>query len=226
MKINTNHLITRLAVAAAVVFSISSCKKDNDDDDAMLNSKLSFVNTVEGSTAQDVYINDMKVNTSAMAYSNAVTDISTTAGSKTISFKNTGSATVTAMADVNAEMNSSHTAFLVKQADGSLNISMFANDNTAASGKVKVRFINVAPLLTNTINVITSAGANLISALAFKAQSAYQTIDANTNLNVTMSGSAEVTTIAGSELEAGKIYTIWFDSSSSTKARYHIVVQK
>ncbi len=225
MKINTNHLITRLAVAAAVVFSISSCKKDNDDD-LTLNSKLSFVNTVEGSTAQDVYINDLKVNTSAVAYSNVVTDVSTAAGSKTVSFKNQGSTTVSAEANVTAEMNSSHTAFLVKQANGNLAVKLYANDNTEASGKAKVRFINVAPLLNNTINVLTTAGSNLISSLLFTTASTYQTIDANTSLNVTVSGSAEVTTIAGSELQAGKIYTIWFDSSSATKARYHIVVQK
>ncbi|WP_113639197.1 DUF4397 domain-containing protein [Nubsella zeaxanthinifaciens] len=225
MKINTNFLTTRLAVAAAVVLSITSCKKD-DDNEMMMNTQVSFVNTVEGSAAQDVYINDLKVNTSAVAYGSALTDISTTSGSKTIAFKNSGSATVTASANVDASANSSQTAFLVKQANGSLAVSTYANDNTTASGKAKVRFINVAPMLSSTINVATSTGTNLISALAFRTASAYQTIDANTNLNVTMSGSLEVTTIAGSELQAGKIYTIWFDSSTTTKAKYHIVVQK
>ncbi|WP_461788083.1 DUF4397 domain-containing protein [Pedobacter sp.] len=225
MKINTNFLTTRLAVAAAVVLSITSCKKD-DNDDMMMNTQLSFVNTVEGSAAQDVYINDLKVNTSAVAYGSALTDISTSSGSKTISFKNTGSATVTASANVEANANSSQTAFLVKQANGNLAVSTYANDNTTTSGKVRVRFINVAPMLSSTINVATTTGTNLISALAFRVASAYQTIDANTNLNVTMSGSLEVTTIAGSELQAGKVYTIWFDSSSTTKAKYHIVVQK
>lgn len=223
MKIKTNHLITRMAVAAAVIFSISSCKKD-DDNDNMLNAKLSFVNTVEGSAAQDIFINDSKVSASAVGYGSSSNDISTSAGNKTISFKNAGSATVTASAEVNTSVNSSHTAFLVKQANGSMGISLYANESNAVSGKAKVRFINVAPMLTSTINVTTSAGANLISALAFKASSAYQAIDANTNLNVMMSGSLEVTTITGSELQAGKIYTIWFDSSTATKVKYHIVV--
>lgn len=223
MKIQTNHLITRVAVAAAVIFSVSSCSKD-DDNDSMMNAKLSFVNTVEGSAAQDIFINDSKVSTSAVAYGSSSNEISTTAGNKTISFKNANSATVTASAEVNTNVNSSHTAFLVKQANGTMGISLYANDNTAASGKAKVRFINVAPMLTSTINVTTSTGTNLISALAFKAASAYQTIDANTNLNVMMTGSLEVTTITGSELQAGKIYTIWFDSSTTTKAKYHIVV--
>ncbi|MDQ8005987.1 MAG: DUF4397 domain-containing protein [Pedobacter sp.] len=222
MKIKTNHLITRMAVAAAVIFSVSSCSKD--DNDNMMNAKLSFVNTVEGSAAQDIFINDSKVSTSAVAYGSSSNEISTSAGDKTISFKDANSATVTAVAEVNTDVNSSHTAFLVKQANGSMGISLYANDNTSASGKAKVRFINVIPMLSSTINVTTSAGTNLISALAFKAASAYQTIDANTSMNVMMTGSLEVTTIAGSELQAGKIYTIWFDSSTTTKAKYHIVV--
>ncbi|MNK09095.1 hypothetical protein D3C87_270450 [compost metagenome] len=223
MKINTNHFITRLAVAATVIFSISSCKKDNDED-AILSSKLTFVNTVEGSVAQDVYINDLKVNTSAVAYSNTVTDVATSTGNKTVSFKNAGTSTVTAFANIDAETNSSHTAFLVKTNSG-LAVNTYANEEATTSGKAKVRFVNVAPLLSGAVNVTTSAG-NLISNLLFRTASAYQTIDANTNLNVTMTGSLEVTTIAGSELQAGKNYIIWFDSTSSTKANYHIIVQK
>lgn len=225
MKLKTNSLITRLAVAAAVVLSISSCKKDSNND-LSANARISFVNTVDGSAAQDAYINDVKVNASAIAYSNTATDISTAAGSKTIAFKNSGSATVTASANVNASENSSQTAFLVKQADGTMAINTYANDDNTVSGKAKVRFINVAPMLSSTINVTTSTGTSILSALAFKAASAYQTIDANTSLNINISGSLETTTIAGSELQAGKIYTIWFDSSTTTKARYHIIVQK
>ena len=59
MKIITNLSYTKLAVAAAMVLSFSACKKDNEND-AMLDTKISFVNTVEGSTAQDIYIDDVK----------------------------------------------------------------------------------------------------------------------------------------------------------------------
>jgi uncharacterized protein with beta-barrel porin domain len=114
---------------------------------------------------------------------------------------------------------------LYKQANGSYAAGTYVNESAAVSGKAKVRFINVAPLLSNVINVATSTGTSLISALSFKAASAYQTIDANTALNVNMTGSAEVTTIAASELQAGKIYTVWFDSTTATKVKYHIVVE-
>ncbi len=226
MKTKINKLIGGAAIITALALSISSCKKDDDGNNTpSLTASLSFINTVEGSAAQDVYVNDSKVSTSAVAYGSSTGNITTSSGSKSISFKNSGSTTVTAAANINADVNTSLTAFLVKQGDGSLTVSTYVNDNTSTSGKVKVRFVNVAPLLSSSVNVVTSTGTSLISALAFKAATAYQTIDANTNLNVNMSGSLEITTITGTELQAGKIYTIWFDSSTSTKVKYHIIVQ-
>lgn len=212
-----------VALAATVAISISSCKKD--DDNNQLTATLSFVNTVEGSSAQDIYINDSKISTSAVAYGSASSNNSTTAGSKNVSFRNTGSATATASATVNAEVNTPKTLFLVKQTNGTFAINTYNNDNTSTSGKAKVRFINVAPLLSNTINVTTSTGASVVSALAFNAASAYQTVDAATAFNVTMTGSLEVTTVSGAEFQAGRIYTVWFDSSTATKAKYHVVLE-
>lgn len=223
MKTKTNNFIKGIAIASALVLSISSCKKD--DDNPSSNVSLTLVNTIDGSAAQDVYLNDSKASTSAVAYGSAATNLSTTTGSKTVAFKNTGTSNVTATANVNVSANSSTSLYLVKQVNGSYTINTYANDNTAVSGKAKVRFINVAPLLTSAVNVTTSTGVSLISALTFTTASAYQTVDANTALNVNMSGSLEVTTIAGTELQAGKIYTVWFDSSTTTKVKYHIVVQ-
>jgi len=223
MKTKTNNFIKGIALAGALVLSISSCKKDDDNFSSTVS--LTLVNTVDGSAAQDVYLNDSKASTSAVAYGSTATNLNTTTGSKTVAFKNTGTSNTTATANVNVSANTSTSLYLVKQANGNYAINTYANDNTAVSGKAKVRFINVAPLLSSTVNVTTSTGVALISALTFTTASAYQTVDANTTLNVNMTGSLEVTTIAGSELQAGKIYTIWFDSATTTKVKYHVVVQ-
>ncbi len=223
MKTNTNKFITGVALVGALVLYISSCKKDNDDN--ATTASLTLVNSVEGSTAQDVYFGDSKANTSAIAYGSAASNVSTTTGTKTVAFKNTGTNTTTASTSVNVSTNSSTSLFLVKQSNGSYAVTLYANDNTSVSGKARVRFINVAPLLTGTVNVTTATGVALISALNFAASSAYQTIDANTAFNVNMTGSLEVTSISGTEFQAGKIYTVWFDSIISTKVKYHVVVQ-
>ncbi|MHA4894804.1 DUF4397 domain-containing protein [Pedobacter sp. PWIIR3] len=223
MKTRTQKITTAVSLAMTVLFFLSSCKKDEDN--AKLTASLTIVNSVEGSAAQDVYINDAKTSSSAVAYASASSNISTSTGTKTIVFKNTGSSTVTASATINADANSSQSIFLVKRADGSYGVNTYAKDNATVSGKAKVRFVNVAPLLSGAVNVTTSTGAAIISGLAFQAASAYQTVDANTALNVSMTGSLEVTTISATELEAGKNYIVWFDSSTTTKVKYHVVLQ-
>lgn len=219
-----NRFKTFAAISAALVMAVSSCKKD-DADNNMLTASLSFVNSVEGSAAQDVYVNDAKVSASAVAYGSASTNNTTTAGNKTVMFKNAGSATATASANISADANTPKTLFLVKNSDGSLAVTSYNNESTSASGKAKVRFINVAPLLGGAINVTTEAGASIVSALTFKTASAYQTVDAATAFKVSMTGSLEITTVSGAQFQAGKIYTVWFDSSSTTKANYHVVAE-
>lgn len=212
------------AFLAALTFSISSCKKDDDDVNSPT-GKVVFVNTVEGSAAQDTYIGNNRTSAAAVAYGNTSGSVSAPAGESMVSFKNTGSATASASGDINLDANTTLTVFLVKELNGTMGIKTYANENAAVSGKARVRFINVAPLLTGAVNVAYSTGTSLISALGYKAASAYQTIDANTSLNVNMSGSLEVTNISGAELQAGKNYTIWFDSSTSTKVKYHVIVE-
>lgn len=223
MKTNIKNLLTSAALFGALICSLSSCEKD-DDETVQSTATISLVNSVEGSAAQDVYLNDSKANVSAVAYGSSETKLTVPANNQTIAFKNSGTATTSASANVSFSPNSSHTIFLVKKVDGSLAVNTYANDDAVVNGKAKVRFINVAPLLAGAINVTLATGASVITPLTYTAASAYQTIDAATTLNVNMTGSLETTTIANTTLQAGKVYTIWFDSSTTTKVKYHVIV--
>jgi hypothetical protein len=224
MKTKFNKSIIGLALVGALVGSFTSCKKDDDGNGDQAIASLSIVNAVEGSATQDVYLNDSKATTAA--YGSAASEVNTTTATRTISFKNAGTTTESASASLTLDASVKQTVYLTKLANGSLTVSTYGNTaGTPGNGKARVRFINLAPLLTSTINVTTSAGANLVSGLAFRATSAYEEVNAATSFNVTMAGSLEVTTISGTEIQAGKVYTIWLDSSTTTKAKYHIVVE-
>ena len=223
METNFKNVLKTSALAIALALSFTSCSKNDDDEKMEITASLMVVNSVEGSAAQDFYLNDSKSN-NALSYGSSAS-VNTTAGTQTAVFKNTGSTMANATANISVNANANQTIFFVKQADGSFGISTYADDNTTASGKARVRFINISPVLSGAVNITTSTGTSILSSLTFKAASAYQTIDANTALNVNMVGSLETTTIAGSEFKAGKVYTVWFDSATSTKAKYHVIVQ-
>lgn len=224
MKTNFKNVLKTSAMILAITFSAVSCKNDKDDDPQTATASLTIVNSVEGSAAQDFYINDSKVS-SNLAYGSSAT-LTVPAGTSKGTFTNTSSTAANVNSTFTLSANSNQTLFLIKNMDGSYGVNAYSNDNTSTSGKARVRFINVSPVLSAAINVTTSTGTSLASTLAYKGASAYQTIDANTALNVNTVGSLETTTVSGSEFQAGKVYTVWFDSATTTKAKYHVIVQK
>ncbi|RYG19065.1 MAG: DUF4397 domain-containing protein [Chitinophagaceae bacterium] len=222
MKTNFKHAIKASALLLALSFSIVSCKDDKDDEPTAMAS-LTVVNTVEGSAPQDFYVDDSKAISSLAYGSNS--NITIASGTSVGAFRNASSTATNASYRFTLGADSKQTLFLIRNRDGSFGINAYSDDNTTTSGKARVRFINLSPILSAAINVTTSAGTSLASALAYQGASTYQTIDANTAININTIGSLETTTIAGSEFQAGKVYTVWFDSSTSTNAKYHIIAQ-
>ncbi|MBB2144987.1 DUF4397 domain-containing protein [Pedobacter sp. LMG 31464] len=215
-----------LTMICMIAIVISSCKKNNNDVIVEGNANLRVVNSVQGSNPQDFYQRDTKLTTSAVAYGESSNFLTAQAGASTISFRNSGSTTANVTANVGIKTNASYTVFYYSNAAGGAQINGYEEDNTApASGKSKVRFINVGSALTNSINVVAAGGASLTTGLTFGYGSVYTTIDANTALNVTVLGSATSTAISGATFASGKIYTIWFDAASTTTANYHVIVQ-
>jgi hypothetical protein len=227
MKTNFNKSMIGIALVGLLMVSISACKNDRKDY-VRVRTNLGVVNAVEGSSAQDVYVDDTKANTTPVSYGNPATTVSVPTGGATVSFKNAGTSTETASTNLNlSEGGATQTVYLSKLANGSLTVSSYPSESNTppTTGKAKVRFINLASLLSSTINVTTSTGGAVVSGLSLRASSAYQEVNAATAFNISATGSAEVTTIPAAEIQAGKIYTIWLDSSLGTKVNYHIVAE-
>lgn len=218
-------LVGTLTMLAMFTILVSSCKKDDTVEPIVYgDASIRVANTVSGSSAQDFYQGTSKLSTTAIAYGEASAYLKIKAGNSTISFKNATTATTTATQNIGAETNSSYTAFYLTSASGSGQIIGFQDDTTApASGKVKVRFVNVSSAFNNNLNINITGGAALTSGLQYSYASVYNTIDATATLSVQVIGS---TTVAiPTVFQSGKIYTIWFDATSSTSANAHVIAQ-
>jgi hypothetical protein len=228
MKTKFNKSMIGIALIGLLMVSISSCKKDREDY-TRVKTNLSVVNAVEGSAPQDVYIDDTKTSTPPVNYGDAPTTVAASEGNVTVTLKNTGTSVVTASTTLNSTADVTPTLYLSKQANGSLALTQIATDATVTAsvpGKAKVRFINLGSILSSTINAATSTGVSLATSLSLGASTAYQDVDAATPINLTVAGSAEVTTVPGATIQAGKVYTIWLDGATGTKVKYHVVVDK
>ncbi len=215
-----------LAAVCMVAVLVSSCKKNDDPVVVSGDAKIKVVNAVQGSNAQDFYQGSTKLTTTALAYGDASDYFTVKAGSSTISFKDATTATLKASANVGMNTNGSYTAFYYTDASGAGQITGFGDDNTApASGKAKVRFMNLGSAFNNSVNIIISGGSALINGLQYGNVSAYNLIDANVNaLTVSIVGSGTTTVIPASTFQSGKVYTVWFDAANSTTANYHVIL--
>ena len=201
---------------------ISSCAKDDTGPILEGTVKLMIVNAASGSAAQDFYLDNTKVNTEAVAYSQSTSYISADAGSsRKAEFKNNGSTTVNFTGFVDLVPNENYTFFYTGKADGSGNSSaVFRDEKTSpSSNKAKLRFVNLAEGFASA-NLLITGGASLASNIAFGTASEFMEVDPGslslqTAIAAGLSGSADLGTFT---LVAGKIYTIYTSGSLTGSA--------
>lgn len=219
--------ITKMMVIAFVASTIFlSCKKNDDEVIVYGNAKFKLVNAAQGSSAQDFYQGDTKINTTAIAYGETSEYLTLKAGSSTVSFKSAADQTVSATQNIGVNTDVNYTVFYVKNSSGSGEITGYPESNAQPpTGKAGVRFVNLGASLTNAIIVSFNSGEPLTSALSFGNSTNYAVVDPTVDLKFSNVGSTTSTVILGSSFQAGKLYTVWFDAADATTAQHHIVVQ-
>ena len=92
------------------------------------------------------------------------------------------------------------------------------------SGKARVRFIHLNSFLNNSIRVAIVGGADLFAVLAFGNASVYYNVDPGSKFQVSATG---VTTapVIDANIQAGKIYTFFFNGSTATELYGNMLIQ-
>lgn len=217
-KIKTLFTVSLFSLLFVLV--LSSCKKDSTNDNTV--AAVMAVNAASSSAeGQDVYINNVKINGSALFYSQK-TDYVTVTNGNNVQFRTAGTATVNASAAVYFAHNQKYTLYYTD--DKSIIYS--ANDfNPPSSGKAKVRFLNLSQALNAKADVAISGGAKIVSDLAYKAGSAYSEVNAATTFSLYAAGSSSVLLSLPTTIQAGKIYTIYFSGTTNATINYQVVAE-
>lgn len=222
MKITNNTFGKALLFAAAgLTLSFSSCSKDDIDTGGSVNVKI--VNAAESSPAQDVFINETKINSSAVGYIGSTGYISTpnSGNDRKIEFRTSGSADVYATEDEDLKPNKNYTLFLTGTG-ASADIEVVEDDLTAPSeGKAKIRFVHVSSASSEKVDIYN--GTTKIEAGADRGDvTGFIQVDAGVStIGVLPAGSTDITAIKSlsfENLQAGKIYTILIYGSTEVNA--------
>lgn len=219
LSIRTFQSLSVIFSVALLITVFSACKK-NDNNTDMLVAGVAVNNA--SSIPQDVYFDNIKLNSSALAYGETI-GYFRVSGSPTISFKTAGTT------DVNGTATGStftpgkyYTVFYTD--DKSINI--FENDPTKpSSGKARIRFINLSMGVGASADFGINGGTKIVSGLTYKTASAYQDVDVSKSYSLYSGGSASVLLNLPVTLSAGSIYTLYVTGATNVTLGYKLMTE-
>ncbi|MEJ7558754.1 MAG: DUF4397 domain-containing protein [Pedobacter sp.] len=188
--------------------------------------KIRFVNAVRNSLAQDVYVNNGKLDVAPVAAGQATAYLSLYSGQNYLAMANTGTSAPNGdIIPYNAVIGSYATFFYVQNLQGAPATGLKEDDMTApASGKARVRFIHLNGFLNNSLSVSVVGGGQLFPALGFGNASSYYDVDPGVKFQV--AATLVVTApVVDANLKAGKIYTIFFNGTTGTELYGNLLIQ-
>lgn len=211
------------SVLLAFATILTSCLKDNEP---VIVGPLTYqvINAVPGSTGQDIYQGNQRLNTAAINFGDPTLTVTGISGYSSLSFANSGTTVVNAYTETFLTAGSVFNMFYSDTPAGQQRIFGYQNNQTKpASTKVKLRFIHLANGVPSNLNVTNSSGGTVLADIQFSREYSYVELDALSNLIATVNGSLETTPISGSDFIGGNNYTIWFSAASASKVNYHVI---
>jgi hypothetical protein len=213
-----------LAGLSAVVLLASSCVKPKNAPTG--DAHIRFVNAVVGSPSQDVYINSVLVSSGKLPYGAQTSYMTYTAGISEIVFVDGVTHISQAAEDYGSDIGDYATFYFYGNMQGTLSAGGIKDNMTApATGKARIRFVNLDYNLTNAMIMAVVGGNNLFTSLQFATASVYYEVDPGTKFQASATG---VTTapVMDFNLQAGKIYTIWLSGPSANEIYGTAILQK
>lgn len=210
-------------LASFILLSITfiGCKKNNDNE-VTGTAYVRAVNSAEASAPQDFYVDGIKMNTTAMAYTQTSSYATINAGTHNVQFATSGTSTVNVSGGVYVN-------------PGTYSTFYYSSDNTAVAvqddntnpqpGKARVRFINLSSALNSSVDFGITGSNKIVTSLAYKIASAYNEVDAATSFSLYAAGASTATLTIPTTIQAGKIYTIVISGTTQATITYTVYVQ-
>jgi len=191
--------------------------------------KVRFINALETSTAQDMFVRGNKVPSSVpILYGQVSPYFSTTSGDNAFAFANmgvtegVGNAGVAGLFEIGDHVSIFYSKKLVTNGGGII-AALKYDDPVTVADKAKVSFIHMNHFLNNAINFLTEDGT-LLDGKGFAIATKYYPVAPGTKLKFT-SSNLKVPLIIDPDLKAGKNYTIWVDGPSDSVLVAHVAPQ-
>ncbi len=190
---------------------VSSCKKNDIDDSGQFDLKV--IHAAAGLGAQSFTLAGHTLISGGLRFGDATGYISSASGTRLVAeFKNEGTNDVTAKGEIYTARTIDQTIFLVGVGTKT-RVEYFTDDlSSPNNGKVKIKFIHLSDNIPTNIKIRNGAGEEIIDRIGRNSASGYKNIAPGTStfqLSAFDSGTNQGT-FDIPDLQAGKIYTIYF----------------
>lgn len=182
-------VIALLFVSTIAIFS--SCTNNNDTD-SVPPAHVMIVNTVAGSAGQDFYLNNVKINSPAVAYGQSTAYITTQAGTDNAQFFNSGTKTVNNSFSLTLEPGNYYTVYYTGKNTTSANYTTLDNVSTPPAGSASIQFINFNADVSSGLDFGVVGASKIASNVLSGSASAYYSVAANSSLAVYLAGSSNI----------------------------------
>jgi hypothetical protein len=195
-----------LLFGISAVVLLASCVKEKKVETG--EAHVRFVNAVVNSPAHDVYINDKKVSSGVLSFGQITPYISYTSGISAMGFVESSSGNLNAQENWGSDIGDYATLYFYGTLDGRLTAGGIKDNRTApATGKARVRFINLDYNLTQALTVKLVGGADFFNTLTFASASPYYEVNPGATFQASAIG-VKVAPVINLNIEAGKIYNV------------------
>jgi hypothetical protein len=212
------YFLNKWMAVALLLFSFTAC----DDDDEVMEpptAKAMVVHASPDAPAVDLYVDNTKVNTAALAYPANTGYLTVNAGNRNIKVNPTGTNTAVINADVNFMQGNAYSIFAYNNVAQISPLVLVDDLTTPAAGKTHLRFLHLSPNAPAvTVGVLNGAtftpvfsNRSFETAATATANQGFTPVDAGTytfQVRLAADG-APVLTIPDVTLQAGKIYTVF-----------------
>ena len=218
-----NRKTLSILLTAFILLSIgfTGCKKNTNVEDPGF-AYIRAANSAQASAPQDFYVDESKVNTSAIAYTQFTPYATAYAGTHAGIFKTSSTSTISLSGTLYLSPDSYSTIYYTDDNTGVATV----DDRTAPQpGKARVRFMNLSTAFNNSVDFGVSTGNKIVSNLAYKIASSYNEVDAASSFSLYVAGSSSASLTIPTTIEAGKIYTVVISGTTLATLDYTLYVE-
>ncbi|MDO7742223.1 MAG: DUF4397 domain-containing protein [Pedobacter sp.] len=215
MKIPSIHINMLAGLALIVAATLSSCEKNDVDNSGQF--RLKVVNASPTSGPQTFTLAGNLLVSNGLNYKESSDYITSPSGTRLVGeFKNPTTNSIFASGEIWTANNIIQTVYLAGQGSKA-RVKVFTDDlGTPNNNQVKVKFIDFSDNGPSVVKIRNGSGDDLVSSLVRNEDSGYKFIAPGTfTVQISsLTGNNNSATFNIPDLQAGKIYTIYFTDAA------------